>query len=251
VTDLVSIHRSWLAPGATAYVVPTAEARAHALAQGIVAERIHLLGMPVHASFSGESAGARAPHQGRDQEHDQGRVALGLRPDLPVVLLVGGGEGVGRLAQSARALMAEALPAQLVVICGHNARLQRALRQRCPTARTLTHVRGFVRTMPELMRAADVVVTKAGPQTISEAVIAGVPLILTDALPGQEAGNIGYTLRHGLGVHAPSDAALVRCVRERLAASPSERAAARTNAERVARPRAAFEIAGLILSLLS
>jgi 1,2-diacylglycerol 3-beta-galactosyltransferase len=71
-------------------------------------------------------------------------------------------------------------------------------------------VYGFVQDMPDFMRAADVLITKAGPGTISEAFIAGLPMILYSRLPGQEDGNVGYVVDNGAGVWAPRPDAVVQ-----------------------------------------
>ena len=57
--------------------------------------------------------------------------------------------------------------------------------------------------MPQFMQASDVLITKAGPGTISEAFIAGLPIILYSRIPGQEEGNVTYVVEHGAGVWAP------------------------------------------------
>ena len=61
-------------------------------------------------------------------------------------------------------------------------------------------VLGFVDNMPDLMCASDVIITKAGPGTISEALICGLPMVLNAFVPCQEEGNIPYVTDHGVGV---------------------------------------------------
>jgi len=62
-------------------------------------------------------------------------------------------------------------------------------------------IRGFVNNVDEYMGASDCLVTKAGPGTIAEAMIRGVPMILSSFLPGQEAGNVPYVVDGGFGVY--------------------------------------------------
>lgn len=61
-------------------------------------------------------------------------------------------------------------------------------------------VKGFVNNMPELMCASDIIITKAGPGTISEALICGLPMVLNAFVPCQEEGNIPYVTDNGVGV---------------------------------------------------
>src|SRR4030067_3875800 len=97
-----------------------------------------------------------------------------------------------------------------------------------------TFIYGFVHEMPDLMHAADILVTKAGPSTISEAFIAGLPIVLYSRLPGQEDGNIVFVTSHGAGVWAPHPKQVVAALKnwvdhpeERLAAAAARRELAR------------------------
>jgi 1,2-diacylglycerol 3-beta-galactosyltransferase len=97
--------------------------------------------------------------------------------------------------------------------------------------------------MPTLMAAADILVTKAGPGTISEACIAGVPIVLGGAVPGQEEGNITYVVRNDAGVWAPSPTKVARAVRDWLTEGPEGLARRAAAAKALARPNAVWEIA--------
>ena len=61
-------------------------------------------------------------------------------------------------------------------------------------------IQGFVTNMPDYMGACDIIITKAGPGTISEALICGLPLVLNAYVPCQEEGNIPYVTDNGVGV---------------------------------------------------
>lgn len=240
VTDLVSIHCAWVAPGADACVVPTDEARAFAIAEGMAPRRVHLLGMPISPRFS------RAPEASREAR----RAALGLAPSLPVVLLVGGGEGAGGLAEAVETLSGEQLPAQLVVIAGRNAHLRAEIDRLRPTFAMPIQVCGFVQNMPDYLWAADVIVTKAGPGTICEALACELPIVLTGAVPGQEEGNVDFVLDNGVGTLATTPEELTGVLRELLDPINPRLATLRENVRRIRQPEASFDIARLILSYL-
>jgi processive 1,2-diacylglycerol beta-glucosyltransferase len=138
--------------------------------------------------------------------------------------------------------------AQLVVVCGRNATLRRrveALPRNVPV-RAL----GFVDNVAELMRSADVLVTKAGGLTLAEAFCCGVPVVVHDLLPGQEAGNLAYVLGEHAVEYAPRPAQLARTVKA-LQSDPARRADLVAQARRLARPQAADEIADGLLARLS
>jgi 1,2-diacylglycerol 3-beta-galactosyltransferase len=111
------------------------------------------------------------------------------------------------------------------------------------------HIYGFVREMPSLMRAADILLTKAGPGTISEALIAGLPIILYHRISGQEEGNVAYVIDEGAGVWAPDTRDIVETLKNWIE-NPDERLIAVQNAKRLARPNASRDIAKEIAGFL-
>lgn len=142
------------------------------------------------------------------------RLALGLHPDVPTVLVVGGGDGVGGLAAIVPALTAAlgassaaaatdgAAPvAQVLVVCGKNEAVRRRVAAAPAVPRVSLTVTGFVTNMADWMGAADCLVTKAGPGTIAEALICGLPMVLSAYLPGQEAPNVPFVVEGGVGVY--------------------------------------------------
>jgi 1,2-diacylglycerol 3-beta-galactosyltransferase len=193
---------------------------------------VQIVGLPVADRFC-QPAGDRK----------QLRQRLGWPQDLPVALIVGGGEGMGPLEQNAEAIATSGLPLTLGIVAGRNQALKARLEARpWPIP---TRVYGFVREMPDFMRASDFLVTKAGPGTISEAMIAGLPVILYSRLPGQEDGNVTYVVSEGAGVWAPRPAQVVDALRGWLAA-PAQYQQAVEACRRLARPQAAREIGRIL-----
>jgi 1,2-diacylglycerol 3-beta-galactosyltransferase len=123
-----------------------------------------------------------------------------------------GGEGGGKLLPTTLALAKSRLPFHLVVVTGRNAALKTKLEELAPTLPTPMTVLGFRNDVPELMRAADLLVTKAGPGAIAEASIAEVPVVVYDFVPGQERGNLDYVRTNGIGVVALTAAEVVASV---------------------------------------
>jgi 1,2-diacylglycerol 3-beta-galactosyltransferase len=237
VTDLVEFHRGWRCAQADLLVVPTERARREFLRRHVPAERILLLGLPVDLRFRPPAPGEQAAL----------RRLLGLAEDRLTILVAGGAEGSGRLLRQVRALSWSAEPWQVIAVCGRNEKLRRRLaRVRFPT-RTL--VLGFVDNMPELMRAADVVVGKAGPGAIAEALATGLPMVLTTYLPGQETENVGFVKEYGLGFYAPRPEQLLDSIRELAEDGGKLHARMAANAAGISRPYASLDIARECLNL--
>ncbi len=232
VTDLVTTHAMWYHHGVDLCIVPTEAAFRRALDFGMKAKQLRVVGLPVANRFC-QPAGNRHVLRSR----------LGWPQDLPVVLLVGGGEGMGPLKKTAQAIALSGLPVALAVIAGRNKHLKDSLENmEWPLP---TYIYGFVREMPDFMRAADVLVTKAGPGTISEAFNAALPIILYSRLPGQEDGNVSYTVSEGAAVWAPTPEEIVSAL-EVWIKHPETRLKAQEACRRLARPRAAHDIAAIL-----
>ncbi len=238
ITDLGKVHESWLVPDADAVVVPAREVYQRALSRGVPPARLRLLGHPIHPSFD-DVTGSKADL----------RSQLKLPADVPIVMLMAGGEGGGKLLPTALALARAHLPIELVVVCGRNEPLAIKLGELSPTLPTPMHVLGFTDKIPEYFRAVDLLVTKAGPGTLAEANAAQLPVVVYDYVPGQERGNVDFVRHNGLGMIALRGASTVVSAVRTLISTPDRLAAIRHNQEFVAPRRSSRRIAELIKSI--
>ena len=239
VTDLISVHYSWFAPGVDGYIVPTEQAKTLYLRRGLDPNRVHMLGMPIDPKYT-------LPIESKTVLQHK----IGLKSDLPVVLLVGGGDGAGGLYASIRAISHARLPVQLLVVTGRNRRLYAQLQRIRTSLHVSAKIFGFVQNMPELMHASDVIVTKAGPGTICEALACNLPVILSGYVPGQEEGNVEFVINNDVGVFAHDSSVLVDALRRLLKPGSPELRRRLKNAQMLSRPRASFDIAQCILSYI-
>ncbi|MBN1438292.1 MAG: glycosyltransferase [Anaerolineales bacterium] len=231
VTDLVTAPNYWFYRREDVCVVPTDEVRRRAILNGLKPDQIKLLGLPISRKFLSPRDRAVV------------RKELGWPPDRPMVLMVGGGEGMGPLFDTARQIMYTSPECALVVITGRNDKLRRQMEN--ADWNIPIFIYGFVNNMADYMNAADILVTKAGPGTISEALVCGLPIILNSRIPGQEDGNVRYVVQEGAGRWAPGTERTARAVR-RWIANPKLRENAALACKRIAKPHAAENIADLI-----
>lgn len=234
VVDLATAHAFWFVPEVTRCLVPTGPSRQRALAHGLPAERALVTGLPVHPRFITTA----------QQDTRAVRRRLGLEPDLPTMLLVSGADGMGSLRRISRAVAGSGVSAQLVLITGRNERLRARLS--AETWPLPVQVEGFVHNIHEWMQAADLLVTKAGPSTVSEALVMGLPMVLSGALPGQERPTVDYVVQAGAGVWAPTPGQVASAVRELLAPGASKLTQMSTCAQALARPDAAWRVAEVV-----
>jgi processive 1,2-diacylglycerol beta-glucosyltransferase len=165
------------------YFVAAEETKARLVARGVAKDAVQVTGIPVSARFSAKMNAAAIRKQ------------LGIRDDLPVLLVLSGGFGCGPVAEILGALNQYESPVQVLVVCGRNEELRRELallEHRHPT-----RIFGFVSNMQELMTVASLILTKPGGLTSSEALALGRPLLIINPIPGQEAANSDFLLERG------------------------------------------------------
>lgn len=236
VTDLVTTHSAWFHKRVDFTIVPTQIAYDNALENGISADKLFQIGLPVTEKFlnpSGTSA--------------EIRTRMGWPLDRPIVLFVGGGDGMGPLAENVRAISNAKLPITLVIVAGRNRKLKEQLESQ--TWAIPTFIYGFTDEMPDFMHAADIFVTKAGPSSVCEALNTHTPMILYSFVVGQENGNVGYVVDTGAGKWAPEPRLVVNAIQEWLD-SPESYQAAKEACEKLARPEAAQKIAQFLKQYL-
>ena len=232
VTDIVTTHALWFDKRADRIFVPSEAARLRGLAYGMPEDKLEVGGFPVMDRYCLPPGNKRAM-----------RKKLGWPLDKKIALLVGGGEGMGPLAKTARAIDESGLDIAQVVIAGRNQRLKSYLEAHNWENPTLIY--GFTHDMPDFMRAADILVTKAGAATITEGLNANIPIVMYAKLPGQEDGNVTFIEEAGAGVFAPTPQLVVRAL-TRWISRPKEYKQVAENARRASRPDSARTIAHAI-----
>lgn len=242
VTDLGGAHPTWFHKACDMTYVPSDSVRDIALRVGVPSDNIRQFGLPIRQDFW-----TSPPPKYHLRE------TLGIRPDLPTVLAIGGGDGVGGLKDIVFSL-ANNLPrklghsrVQLVIICGKNQSLRQNLQNRTwPIPLTAL---GYVSNMSDWMAASDILCTKAGPGTIAEGLTRGLPIIVTGFLPGQEEANVKYVVDNDVGTYAKKASSIVKTVASWIG-NPTFLADMATRAQRLARPQSSMDIAGDVVEVV-
>ena len=233
ITDYTA-HPMWAYPHVDRYFVASDAVADELAGHGVPRERIEVTGIPVDPRF-------RETH-GREAV----RARFGLSPDRPLVLVMGGGGGVGPMADLAERLAALPAEPQVLVLCGTNERLLAEVQAQGATTGGRVRGMAFTPHVDLLLEAADLVVSKAGGLTCAEALVKHTPLVVFRPTPGQEVGNARFLESGGAAVHADSLETVAATV-SRWLGDPAALERARASAARLARPDAAADIARRVL----
>jgi len=236
VTTDFETHRLWVNQPCDHYTTATEEGAAYLEHWGVPGEDVSVTGIPIHPIFSQEKDPAACMKR------------QGIKGGRPVLLQLAGGFGVGPIQQIFEALCSVEIPIELVVVTGKNAALKKKLDAAKFPARHRVTILGFTDQMDELMAAADLVVTKPGGLTTSEALARGCAMGIVNPIPGQESRNSDFLLEHGCAIKINNVATLAMKI-ERLLTDDGRLDALKRNASKRARPRAAFDVVSKAMEL--
>lgn len=192
VTTDFDIHQLWVDPIIERYFVYNEESAWQLQSKKVPAEKITVAGIPIMPEFQSKG------------KQKNSRVKLGINPSQFTVLVLSGGFGIGRVKeiveQTATTLGEfDEKNFNLLVVCGKNAKVKTEI-QALELPRNITpYIYGFIENMHEFMDASDLLISKAGGLTSSEAMAKSLPMLIVDPIPGQESRNTDIIVEHGAG----------------------------------------------------
>ncbi len=191
-------HSYWIHPFTDQYIVGSHIVRRGLNQYSIANDKISVTGIPIRPEFC------------NTYQRDILKSKHGLNPSLPTILLMGGGCGI--IGDGVSLLLAlESLPkkVQLIIVCGHNVKLRQQLEEKLQHSKHDILLTGYIDFVHELMAVSDLMITKPGGLSTSEAIAQELPMLLYRPLPGQEQDNAKYLLKSGVAMQANNISELV------------------------------------------
>ncbi len=228
------VHSLWISPLVKHYYVATDEAAWTVRSHGIPESNISVTGIPVAPEFTqlGDKHGTRKE--------------LSFERDRFTLLILSGGYGIGVIDKLVPNII-EFLSSikqkkfQVIVVCGKNKKLFDSL-SKIKTSKNINFkLYEYVTFIDKLMDASDILITKSGGLTVSEALAKHLPMLIFDPVPGQEGRNADYLCETGAAQRV-SNFINLRYKLNRLIEEPSQLSSMIENASAIAKPNAAKEI---------
>ncbi len=181
-------HGTWVSSETNRYLVSTHEVKAKLMEQGVPSQKIRVTGIPVHPNFW-------LPH---DKESILAQ--FDLKP-MPTVLIMSGGWGLVDLEQEQMLdhLLEWRDKLQLIFVLGNNHKAFESMSEDIRFRHENIRLLGFTREVDKLMEVSDVLITKPGGMTCTEALAMGLPMLFYKPIPGQEEENAHYFTSNGFG----------------------------------------------------
>ena len=197
ITDYTD-HSYWIHPYTDLYIVGSNQVRDRLISLGIEDDKIKNTGIPVRQRFI------------ESQPRELLLEKYGMNSNKFTVLIMGGGDGfIGKGRSTFRALESVSQTLQLIIVCGRNKKLKKQLELELKDYKHDVLLLGFCENIQELMAISDLMITKPGGVTTSEALAMGLPLLIYHPLPGQEEDNAEFLWKSGLAFLAKTENDLI------------------------------------------
>ncbi|MDP2910984.1 MAG: glycosyltransferase [Candidatus Omnitrophota bacterium] len=241
VTDFIA-HSFWMASGSDYFIGAIQKTKADLLRRGVPEEKIRIMGIPCDPVFS--------ISKGKEALMKQ----LGIEPGFFNVLMMSGGFGTGPMKE----IVAEINnldpdtrdKMQLIAICGKNELLFHELAKMAQGLRVRLKAFGYMNNVDEFMEVSDIIVTKPGGLTISEALSKTLPMIIVQPILGQETRNCKILTGYGTAVKAKNIQEVCGYIEE-FVTSPEKMISTRTRIKLLRYPDAAKNIANFVEEIAS
>jgi len=235
-TDYV-VHSLWLDRGMDAFIVANEIMKAEMINRGIPSNIIFPYGIPVSPKFL-------TPVDRKSLLSE-----LGLDNKF-TVLVMGGGMGFGNIDNTMTSLLDCDIDIQIIAVTGTNQKLKFQLEKCAKNSSKKVLILSYTDRINELMDISDLLITKPGGMTVSEALVKGLPIFIISPIPGQEEGNASFLIRSGVASKIDNSSQLVE-VLSQVANDPVTLNKMRENSKFLGKPYSSSDIATLLIRLVS
>lgn len=235
-TDYV-VHSLWLDTGIDAFVVANDVMKAEMISLGIPSNIIFPYGIPVSPKFQ-----TKVNKEILLKELDL--------DDKFTVLVMGGGMGLGNIESTIGSLFKCDIDMQIIAVTGTNKKLKYHLEHYAQDSNKKIRILSYTDRINELMDISDLLITKPGGMTVSEALVKGLPIFIISPIPGQEEGNASFLIRNGVASRVDSSSQLIE-VLSRVANDPITLNTMRESSKYLGKPDSSYDIAALLDKLVN
>lgn len=229
-------HRYWAHKTVDHYFASSLQARSDLIRNGVARQKISITGIPVREQFL------------RPIKKERVLKSLKFNPHKKTIFVLGGSYGVLPYQELLEAAIADAGLSrhQWIFVFGNNKKGLAQARNRL-SGKSWGNIRvfGFTQEVPKFMVASDLMIGKAGALSSSEALVMGLPMVITRPMPGQEIKNAAFLASSGAAVREDNTEKLIGVTR-RILDNPGRLESMRLAAKRLAHPHAG----GAVLKIL-
>jgi len=227
-------HSYWMYDNVDMYFVPSEETKERLVANGIAPDKVRLTGIPIDPKFK------------KIIDKNKIRKSLNLSEKEPIILVMGGSQGLGPMKETIKVLNNSELNFQIIVVTGGNRKIYNYLSKRAPHFRKKVIVLGYVEHIDELMEVSSVIISKPGGITVSEALAKGLALFIVKPIPGHETMNSDHLTKNRVAIKVDNLNNIEIFLKE-LFSSPSALVNMQSRAKKFSKPNSALDIAKGVL----
>ncbi len=181
-------HKTWIHKCVDRYIVANDDMPDEMEKLGVPKEIIHSFGIPIDDVFFNHN------------DKKAIRKKLNLNEDLPTILIMAGSFGVKNILSIYNDIVKISMDFQIIVITGKNEKLYSAFKETITTSPKPTELIFFTNEVHKFMHSSNIIITKPGGLTISEALACNIPMVVFDAIPGQEQENAQFLVSHNMAI---------------------------------------------------
>ena len=233
-------HSTWIQNEIDYYIVGHEYVKELLVYEGVDSEKVKAFGIPVEKSF--------LSHRDRETVLTE----LGLSPEKLTVLLMGGSFGAGNIKETLEDLIAIDRDFQILVITGRNEHLKDKLSKMLDSTIHNKNIclLGYTNKMNDILASIDVLISKPGGLTTTEALLNDVPMIVPYFIPGQEEENLDFLTNCGAALRTTKKYSLPVLLKV-LIDDPSRLDNLRKNIKSIRKFDSAVNISNLVVDILT